>query len=87
MEIFPENLENLETQRKFYYVQKKFECIGEKIDQISAQIQKIAGNASIPTPASTSTPISIPTKPLSFADIIKKGSTATGGITPYTKIA
>src|SRR5450432_3322417 len=87
LEIFPENLENLETQRKFDYVQKKFECIGEKIDQISTQIQKIARNASIPTPASTSTPIPIPTKPLSFIDIIKKGSTATGGITPYTKIS
>src|SRR5450432_1586861 len=85
LEIFPENLENLETQRKFDYMQKKFECIGEKIDQISTQIQKIAGNTPTSTPT-TSTPIPTSTKPLSYADIIKKGSTTTGNIPPYTKI-
>jgi hypothetical protein len=85
LEIFPENLENLEIQRKFDYIQKKFEYIREKIDQISAQIQKIVGTAPIPTPISTLTPISIPTKPLSFADIIKKGSTVIGKTTLYIK--
>src|SRR5450432_31756 len=85
LKIFSENLENLETQRKFDYIQKKFECIREKIDQISTQIQKIAGNTTISTPI-TSTPISILIKPLSFADIIKKGSTVTGNTTPYIKI-
>ena len=86
MEIFPENLENLETQRKFDYVQKKFEYIGEKIDQISAQIQKIAGNTSVSTPTSTSIPISTSTKPISFIDIIKKGPIAIGNIILYIKM-
>jgi hypothetical protein len=85
LEIFPENLENLETQRKFDYIQKKFEHIGEKIDQIFTQIQKITRTAPIPTPISTSTPSSIPTKPISFADIVKKGSTVIGKTTPHTK--
>jgi hypothetical protein len=86
IEVFPENLDNLETQRKFDYVQKKFEAIGEKIDQISTQIQKIAGKAPTSTSISTAIPTSISTKPISFTDIVKKGSTATGGILPYIKI-
>lgn len=94
IEIFPEHLENLETQRKFGYVQKEFEHIRGKIDQISTQIQKIVESASttapIPTitPIPASTPMAIPTKLMSFADIVKKGPISTGGIAPhpYTKI-
>ena len=66
-------------------MQKKFEYIREKIDQISTQIQKIAGNTPTSTPT-TSTPIPTLIKLLSSADIIKKGSITTGNIPPYIKI-
>jgi hypothetical protein len=45
----------------------------------------MAGKAPTSTSTSTAIPTSISTKPISFADIVKKGSTATGGILPHTK--
>jgi hypothetical protein len=46
----------------------------------------MAGKAPTSTSISTAISISISTKPISFIDIVKKGSTATGGILPHIKI-
>jgi hypothetical protein len=45
----------------------------------------MVGKVSTSTSTSTAIPTSILTKPISFVDIVKKGSTATGGILPYIK--
>jgi hypothetical protein len=68
LEIPVIKLENIELQRKFNYIKKK-------MDQMATQIQKMAGELTpkeiipIPTPIL----IHILTRPISFADIVKKG--------------
>jgi hypothetical protein len=46
----------------------------------------MVGKAPTSTSTSTAIPTSISTKPISFVDIVKKGSTAIRGILPYIKI-
>jgi hypothetical protein len=77
LEIPVIELENLELQRKF-------DCIGKRMDQIATQIQKMAEEltpkATIPIP--TLIPIHILIRPISFADIVKKGPSIAPGAIP-----